>query len=179
MSAFFYVFKQHSSQCGAWYKPHVHTLDNECPVHPHQYLKLQRKHQETREGGELPTSHQVSPLQFKVSLVPSLHYHEPSVGGSLPRHILVTCEGWNHWPAIHDQTHLEQMMTWLIRKENWDLRTETDIHYKTKNLIQLDCYFYFLFLPDLKPANSRPWDRDFDHLSFWTSQSVFPFQVTV
>lgn len=95
---------------------------NECPVHLHLYLKLQRKHQETREGGELPTSHQVSPLQFKVSLVPSLHYHETSVGGSLPRHILVTCEGWNHRPAIDDQTHLEQMMTWLSRKEMWELR---------------------------------------------------------
>lgn len=111
----------------------VHALDNEWPLHLHLHLKqLQRKHQETREGGELPASHQVSPLQLKVSLVPSLHDHQPRVGGSLPRHILVTCEGWNHRPAIDDQTHLEQMMWW----------DESDIHYKTNNFIRLDLQFF-------------------------------------
>lgn len=70
------------------------------------FLNLQWEHKKPREGGVLPSSHQVPPLQFEVSLVPSLHYHQPGVGGSFPGHILVTCEGRDHRPAIESQTHL-------------------------------------------------------------------------
>lgn len=67
---------------------------------------LQGEHQKPGESGVLPPSHQVSPLQFEVSLVPSLHHHQPGIGGSFSGHILITCEGWNHRPAVENQTHL-------------------------------------------------------------------------
>lgn len=67
---------------------------------------LQGEHQKPGESGVLPPSHQVPPLQFEVSLVPSLHHHQPGIGGSFPGHVLITCEGWDHRPAVENQTHL-------------------------------------------------------------------------
>ena len=69
---------------------------------------LQGKDQKPRESWVLPPSHQVPPLQFEVSLVPSLHHHQPGVGGGLPGHVLVTCEGRDHRPTVENQTHLRQ-----------------------------------------------------------------------
>lgn len=69
---------------------------------------LQGEHQKPGESGVLPPSHQVSPLQFEVSLVPSLHHHQPGISSSFSGHVLITCKGWNHRPAVENQAHLRK-----------------------------------------------------------------------
>lgn len=81
---------------------------------------LQGEHQKPGESGILPPSHQVPPLQFEVSLVPSLHHHQPGVGGSFPGHVLITCEGWNHWPAVENQAHLRKTGEKIEQVSRWD-----------------------------------------------------------
>lgn len=68
---------------------HTPLLIHEFPID----CDLQEEYQEPGESGVLPPSHQVAPLQFEVSFVPSLHHHEPSVGGGFSGDILIACEG--------------------------------------------------------------------------------------
>lgn len=83
------------------------TLTRTSPSTP--LPNLQGEYQKPRESGVLPPSHQVPPLQFEVSLVPSLHHHQPGIGGSFPCDVLIACKGGNHWPPVENQTYLRQM----------------------------------------------------------------------
>ena len=108
---------------------------------------LQGEHKKPGESGVLPPSHQVPPLQFEVSLVPSLHHHQAGVGGSFSGHVLITCEGWNHWPAVENQTHLRGTGETIEWREEWDRGRERMVWSNNCWLIPLSCCSYLYRLP--------------------------------
>lgn len=80
---------------------------NPCLSSSSSSSSLHWEHQEARESGIFPPSHEVSPLQFEVGPVPLLHLDQNTIAGSLTCHILVTSECRNHRPAIVHQAHLD------------------------------------------------------------------------
>lgn len=88
-----------------------------------QLMFSQREDQEPGEGGVLPASHQVASLQSEVGLVPLLHNHQASIGGSFPSHVLVSCESRNHWPTIQHQADLEECKGQGLRKANYSFKS--------------------------------------------------------
>lgn len=106
---------------------------------------LHGEHQEAREGGVFPSSHEISSLQFKVCPVSLLHLDQNTIAGCLTRHILVTGKGRNHRPAIVHQAHLE--------------RAEKGSLYNEKRIVF--CFVYCLFFKSHAVVRVQSSQRDF------------------
>lgn len=131
---------------------------------------LQGEDQKPRESGVLPPSHQIPPFQFEVSLVTSLHQHQPGICGSFPGHVLVPSKGRDHRPAIEHQTHLEK--TAQVNKQceveasctdKWD-PCQTAAGRFSQNVKQL---FLLVLSADCKLSQHDSWNC---RLLFWGPQ---------
>lgn len=70
------------------------SKEQTCPLVFHlvhlKYIKLKRENKEARESGVLPSTHEISSLQFEIEPVLALQVKQDSVTRSLSRHILIT-----------------------------------------------------------------------------------------
>ena len=138
---------------------------------------LQGEHKKPGESGVLPPSHQVPPLQFEVSLVPSLHHHQAGIGGSFSGHVLITCEGWNHWPAVENQTHLRGMGEMIEWKEEWGSSREGILWRNNCWPILLRCSPYLYRLPvvnfdDVKAETVDSFSRGHEDTPRWIEMAA-------